>query len=249
VIIPVRNDAAALACTLGYLCDLPGMETVEMIVVAAGDRYSIESAVAGRAQLLWPSGSSRAMLMNAGAAAARGAVLFFLHADSFPPPQVFSLITRALGDPRVVGGAFEHRFIESVWSLRVISWINRQRYRLTHNYYGDQGIFVRATIFRRLGGYRELRLMEDIDFTQRLKRVGQTLEIRQPLRTSGRRFLARGPWRTFLFIVWLLLLHMLGFDTQRYAERWRGPADRPPGSPRPHHHLDATMHPPREGGS
>jgi hypothetical protein len=54
--------------------------------------------------------------------------------------------------------------------------------------------------------------------------------IRAPLRTSARRFIARGPWRTFSFIVWLLLLYTLGRDTQRYAERWGGPEDRSPGS-------------------
>ena len=75
--------------------------------------------------------------------------------------------------------------------------------------------------------------MEDLDFSQRLKRVGRPVLIPVPLLTSGRRFLARGPWRTFFFIVWLLFLHTLRIDTQGYAERWRGPADQSPGSPWP----------------
>jgi rSAM/selenodomain-associated transferase 2 len=234
VIIPVRSDAEALARTLDHLSRLPGRETAEVIVAAAGDRGVTEQAVAGRAYLLWPDGSTRAMLMNVGAARARAAVLLFLHADSFPPTQAFELIKRALSDALVVGGAFEHLFAEPVWSLRAITCINRIRYRLTHNYYGDQGIFVRTAVFRQMDGYRPLQLMEDVDFTRRLKRIGQTVLIRAALRTSGRRFVARGPWRTFLFIIWLLLLYSLGFDTQRYAERWRGPANRPPGSPWPH---------------
>ena len=92
---------------------------------------------------------------------------------------------------------------------------------------------MRASVFRELGGYKDLGLMEDRDFSQRLKRRGRSVLIRKPLLTSGRRFLARGPWRTFFFIVWLLALHTLGLDTQRYAERWRGPADRTPGTPWP----------------
>ena len=236
IIIPVRNDAEALARTLDHLGHLPGMDTAEVIVAAAGNRQSTDLVVAERAQLLWPDGSTRATLMNAGATRARAAVLFFLHADSFPPPQAFELIRQALADERVIGGAFEHLFAEPVWSLRAITWINRLRYRLTHNYYGDQGIFVRTAVFRQMGGYRQLELMEDLDFTQRLKRIGRTVLIREPLHTSGRRFLARGPWRTFLFIVWLLLLHTLRCDTQRYAEHWRGPANRPPGSPWPQRH-------------
>ena len=160
--------------------------------------------------------------MNSGAAEAQGEAFFFLHADSVPPPDALTRIEAALADPTVVGGAFEHRFAECAWSLRAINLINRVRYRLTHNWYGDQGIFVRAEVFNALGGYRNLRLMEDLDFSQRLKRRGRSILIRAPVVTSGRRFLARGPWRTFFFIVWLLALWTLGVDTERYAERWRG---------------------------
>lgn len=231
VVIPARNDAAALTRTLDYLQGLPEIGGAETIVAAAGDPDGTARAVAGRARLLLPSGSTRAHLMNAGAAVATGQTLFFLHADSFPPPDALALIARALADPRTVGGAFEHLFAEPTWSLHAITAINRVRYRLTRNYYGDQGIFVRASIFRALSGYRNLALLEDLDFTQRLKRCGQSVLIRTPLVTSGRRFLARGPWRTFFFIVWLLALHTLRLDTQRYAERWRGPADRTPGAP------------------
>ncbi|HET7875918.1 MAG TPA: glycosyltransferase family 2 protein [Methylomirabilota bacterium] len=238
LIMPVRNDAPALARTLDALLAGPAggrftAADVELIVAAAGDRPGTEEAVGGRARLLWPEGSTRAALMNAGAAVASGDVLFFVHADSTPPPDALELIRRALAGPKVVGGAFEHLFAEPVWSLRAITWINRIRYRLTRNYYGDQGIFVRAGVFRALGGYRPLAIMEDLDFSQRLKRAGRSVLIRVPLLTSGRRFLARGPWRTFFFIVWLLLLHTLHLDTQRYAERWRGPADLAPGSPWP----------------
>ncbi len=233
IVIPARNDADALRRTLDSLSGVPGIANAEVIVAAAGDRRGTERAVAGRARVIWPGGSTRAALMNAGAASARGEILFFLHADSLPPVNGLELIERALADPRAVGGAFEHLFTEPVLSLRLITHINRIRYRLTRNYYGDQGIFVRAGVFRELGGYRDLRLLEDLDFTQRLKRRGRSVLIRVPLSTSGRRFLARGPWRTFFFIVWLLALHTLRLDTQRYAERWRGPADCPPGMPWP----------------
>ncbi|MEK7204906.1 MAG: glycosyltransferase, partial [candidate division NC10 bacterium] len=128
VIIPVRNDAAALRRTLDYLCGLPGFGAVEVIVAASGDREGTDRAVSGRARLLWPDGSTRAALMNAGAAMARGPVLLFLHADSFPPVDAFELISQALSDTRAVGGAFEHLFAEPGWSLQAITWINRIRY-------------------------------------------------------------------------------------------------------------------------
>jgi rSAM/selenodomain-associated transferase 2 len=222
IVIPARNDAAALTQTLDALDGLRGRAGAEIIVAAAGDSVGTTRATGERVRLLWPGPSTRAALMNAGAAAAGGGVLFFVHADSVPPTDALVRIADALADPRVVGGAFEHCFAERAFSLRVINLVNRTRYRLTRNWYGDQGIFVRADVFRALGGYRELRLMEDVDFSQRLKRRGRSVLIHAPLVTSGRRFLARGPWRTFAFIVWLLALWTLGFDTERYAERWRG---------------------------
>lgn len=230
VIIPARNDAVALQHTLDQLEQLTGIGAVEILVAASGDRRSTEQAVAGRAQLLWPARSSRSALMNSAADVARGEILFFLHADSLPPSDALVRIHAVLQNPKILGGAFEHRFLETAWSLRAISWINRRRYRLTRNYYGDQGIFVRASVFRNLGGYRDIGLMEDLDLSQRLKRSGRTALIPTPLVTSGRRFIDRGPWCTFAFIVWLLFLHTLRLDTQRYAGRWQGPPDRVPGS-------------------
>ncbi|HEX4990329.1 MAG TPA: glycosyltransferase [Candidatus Binatia bacterium] len=219
IIIPARNDAQALRQTLDYLERLRGIEAAEIIVAAAGDTKATEDAVAGRAAILWPSRSTRAALMNAGAAAAVGDVFFFLHADSFPPLDALTEIQRVLRDNTILGGAFEHRFAEKVWSLRLISWLNRRRYFLTRNYYGDQGIFVRARIFRHMGGYRDL-FMEDLDFSQRLKRLGRMKVIPLPLITSGRRFLTWGPWRAFSFILWVLFLHSLRLNTQRYADHW-----------------------------
>ena len=231
IVIPVRNDAAALARTLDHLVAMEGVARAEIIVAASGDPEGTACAVGGRARLGWPHGSTRAALMNAGAAVARGDVLFFVHADSFPPWNALALIERALADPRAVGGAFEHLFAEPSVSLSLVTSINRVRYRLTRNYYGDQGIFARAAVFRELGGYKDLDLLEDLDFARRLRRRGRSVLIPEPLLTSGRRFLARGPWRTFFFIVWLLALHTLRLDTRRYAERWRGPADLTPGMP------------------
>jgi rSAM/selenodomain-associated transferase 2 len=219
IVIPARNDAEPLRLTLDHLQRLRSIERAEIIVAAASQREKTEDAVSGRAKILWPAKSTRAALMNAGAAIASGDVLFFLHADSFPALNALVEIERVLQNHRIVGGAFEHRFEETVWSLRLISWINRRRYFLTRNYYGDQGIFVRADTFRSLGGYREM-FMEDLDFSRRLKKTGRTKVISLPMITSGRRFLTWGPWRAFLFIVWVLLLYSLGLDTQRYAGYW-----------------------------
>ena len=78
IVVPCGNDLMALRSTLDWLEDLAGIATAEVTVVAAGDPE-------GTARLTWPGDSTRAALMNAGAAEARGGILFLLHADSFPP--------------------------------------------------------------------------------------------------------------------------------------------------------------------
>lgn len=231
IIIPCRNDAAALAATLDHLSRLRRIDAAEVIVAASGDEERTRQATAGRAQLLWPGGSTRAELLNTGAARARAPVLLFLHADSYPPVDAVDLIERALRDEAVLGGAFEHKFSERDWRLRLVCLINRLRYRVTRNYYGDQGQFVRTEVFRRLGGFPAVRLMEDLELSQRLKRIGRTVLIPVPTRTSGRRFLQRGPFRTLIHCGLLLTVRACGADVDRYAEFWRGPADAPPGSP------------------
>src|SRR5215813_6470580 len=123
IIIPSRCDAAALKRTVDALTAVAGIERAEVIVAAWGDQAGTDRAVAGRARLLWPGGSTRAALMNAGAGAANGDVFFFLHADSQPPRDALRLIDDALADSRVVGGAFEHLFLEPSVSLRLITYI------------------------------------------------------------------------------------------------------------------------------
>ncbi len=223
IVIPARDDAEALSRMLAHLGRLEGIEAVEIVVSASGDPAPIARAAGPGIRVLWPPGSTRSALMNAGAEGARGRVLLFLHADTLLPPRAVRSVLGALADPSVVGGAFAHRFTESHPGLALISWLNRIRYRLTRNYYGDQAIFVRADVFRSMGGYAAMALMEDLDFTRRLKRIGRTVVLPEPARTSGRRFLTRGCWRTLAFIGWLLFLFTIRVDTERYAERWRGP--------------------------
>lgn len=230
IVIPCRNDAVALRATLDGVSRLQRAQATEVIVAAAGDEARTRDAASGRARLVWPRGSTRAELLNAGAALARAPVLLFLHADSHLPSDAIALVERALRDPAVLSGAFEHSFSERNWRLRVVSAINRLRYRATHNYYGDQGQFVRTVVFRAIGGFPSVKMMEDLELSQCLKRLGRTALIRAPVQTSGRRFLQRGPWRTLVQCGLLLTVRACGLDVDKYAEFWRGSveAEEPP---------------------
>jgi glycosyltransferase involved in cell wall biosynthesis len=102
ILIPARNDAAALGRTLDHLAGVAGIEAAGIIVAAAGDPAGTARAGRGRARLLWPDDDTRAGLMNAAAAAAAGEVLFFVHADSAPPRDALRLMEAVFSDNRLV---------------------------------------------------------------------------------------------------------------------------------------------------
>jgi len=226
VIIPAMNEEAHLGATLAYLRQHAPHPSAEIIVAEGGSADATADVARRWATVMHGHDSTRAALMNAGARVARGDVLFFLHADSVPPPDFVTLIRTALADPHAVGGAFDHQFSEPVFGLWVVSTIDRIRFRLTKNYYGDQGIFVRRAVFNQMRGFADRAIFEDLEFSSRMKRFGRTVLIPRPVRTSGRRFLNGGITKTFLWIVWLLALYTLRRDTERYAESYRKDNDR-----------------------
>src|SRR5262249_10361806 len=160
IIVPCRNDAAALRRTLDCLAELEGFDDGEVLVAASGNPDGTTSAAAGRARVIWPGRSTRAALMNAGAKEARGNAVFFVHAPSVSSRPVPALVLpRApLSDRGVGGGASNHQSTAPRLTPPIISGTTRGGFPLPRRYYGDQGIFVRAPVFRRIGGYRDLAL-------------------------------------------------------------------------------------------
>lgn len=225
VVIPARNEADTLDETLEHLSACTPAGAGEVVVAVGGSTDGTAAVAAARAaRLVLGDDPSRAGLLNAGAGAARGATLLFLHADTLPPPDYCAAIEATLADPAVVGGAFDLEFRERAWQLAAISRLNRLRCRLTGNFYGDQGIFVRRTVFERIGGFPRRLLFEDLLFSQAMRRRGRTVLLRgHRVRSSGRRLVGRGWTRAVALIAWLLALHALGRDTEPYAARYHAP--------------------------
>ena len=224
VVIPARNEAPTLGETLAVLRACTPRDAGEVIVAVGGSTDNTAAVAARGAYVVHGADATRAGLLNAGAHAAQGSVLLFLHADTLPPADYVTAIGSALTDPLVVGGAFDFEFRERGWQLATISAINRLRCRLTRNFYGDQGIFVRRAVFERLGGFPRRQLFEDLVFSQAMRRAGRTVFLRgRRVRTSGRRLLAPDWRRSVGLITWLLALHTLGRDTDAYASRYHAP--------------------------
>lgn len=218
IVVPALNEGANLGRTLGAL--VAGEPGAEIIVVDGGSEDDSAAVVARTPAVRFlPSGRGRARQMNAGARVAKGDVLLFLHADTLPPPGAGAAILEALADPAVVGGRFDVRLDSRRPLLALVAFMMNGRSRLTGIATGDQGIFVRRAVFEALGGYADIPLMEDVEFTRRLKRRGRVVPLRLRVTTSARKWEREGILRTIGLMWTLRLLYALGVAPGR-LHRW-----------------------------
>lgn len=216
IVLPILNEEAHVAGCLGALRPLRD-QNCELIVVDGGSRdrsVALAEPLADRV-VVGPKG--RAAQMNAGARQAGGDILWFLHADSRPPPEAAILIRAALAKPGRCWGRFDVRLSGHQPLLRVVESSMNLRSRLTGIATGDQGIFVSRNLFEQIGGYPPVALMEDIALSRLLKRHGRPVCLHQRLRTSSRRWERDGIPRTILLMWWLRLAYFLGADPGKLA--------------------------------
>jgi rSAM/selenodomain-associated transferase 2 len=190
VIVPVLDEERVIE---ERLAELAALSVHEVIVADGGSRDGTRAAVARHPAARWVSAPrGRAVQMNAGAAVATGDVLVFLHADVALPKDALAHIEGALRDARVVGGAFRTWTVaDRPTRLGPLLHLADLRSRYSSLPYGDQAPFVRAEVFRGLGGFPELPLMEDLAMSRLLRKAGRLRVVRARVRVSGRRFIER----------------------------------------------------------
>ncbi len=193
IIIPVANEAAALP---GCLARVSGVLNEVIVVDAASEDETPALAAAAGCCLISHPQPHRAQQMNAGAAQARGRILLFLHADTLLPNDALTPVIAALDRRGALGGAFSRRYQSRSLVLALTSRLATLRNRLWGWHLGDQAIFVRRDVFEQLGGYRDLPIFEDLDFSRRLGALGKTVTLTPPVSSSARRFAENGPLRT-----------------------------------------------------
>ena len=186
VVIPVFNDAEQLARTLSTCT----FEDVEVIVAATeADRDALASLRPSWPAVRWiESPRGRARQMNAGAAAASGRWLLFLHADTRLPPDWRDAIAAADGDPHVSIGCFRFALDSPSVAARIIEAGVRVRVRVASLPYGDQALFVRRADFLASGGYADLPIMEDVELVRRFTARGRLYRAQKPALTSARKW-------------------------------------------------------------
>ncbi len=218
VIIPTLNEGKTIESTLSRLTSQQG---VEIIVVDGGSTDdTVEKAQALGAQVISAT-PGRASQMNAGARVAHGEILLFLHGDTLLPEDFLEEISAVLAQPGVAGGAFLLAIDALPWRYRLVECFTNYRARFLGRPYGDQALFLSAGLFRKLGGYKEMELLEDLDLIKRLKKKGRIRIAAQAVQTSARRWQRLGVFKTTLLNQLILLGYFLGLSPARLAAWYR----------------------------
>ena len=220
IIMPVLNEASGISATLTALQALRAAGH-ELIVVDGGSVDATALLASVDADQVINSARGRARQMNAGAAAANGEALLFLHADTRLPEQADSLIRNALQNR--LWGRFDVEISGRPALLRVVAGMMNQRSRLTGIATGDQAMFMTRAAFDAAGGCPDQPLMEDIELSKRLKRLGPPVCLRQRVITSGRRWERHGVWRTILLMWRLRFDYWRGVPVEQLAARYQAP--------------------------
>jgi rSAM/selenodomain-associated transferase 2/rSAM/selenodomain-associated transferase 1 len=214
VVIPTLNEEVNLPKTLQSVGKIPNCE---VIVADGGSQDRTVSIAEEWGAKIVLSEPCRGGQMNAGAGLASADILLFLHADTILPENYAELIRHVLGNPLVPGGSFAVRFFPTTRPLNFKSKTISFRTIVLRKPYGDQALFVRASLFRLMGGYADIPLMEDVEFVNRLRKRGKLAFICEPVVTDSRRFESQGRIRATLMNKLTKMGFALGVSPERLA--------------------------------
>ena len=224
VIIPCWNDGTALRVTLAGLAALRGVD--EVVVADASESDECQSlATANGAKIVRCAAPNRGAQLNAGARLASGDIFLFNHADTCLTQEHLDALHAATKEhPHMAGGAFHRKFDERHLRVTYLEKVARFLAKRGGTLYGDQSIFVRREVFERLGGFAEIPLMEDIEFSGRLQRTARMVVLDPPIGTSPRHHARRGAIRTSIRNGLMIALYRLGFPPEKlHAWYYRKP--------------------------
>ena len=221
IVVPALDEEAGIGASLARLQPLRA-QGVEVIVVDGGSRDTTREIARPLADRVLESPRGRAVQMNAGARASRGAILLFLHADTILPEAAVELVAVGLEASGRAWGRFDVRISGRDPLLPMVAFFMNARSRLSAIATGDQAIFVRRETFEAVGGFPEIALMEDVALSRALKRRSRPLCLRERVVTSGRRWESRGTLRTIVLMWRLRLAYALGADPGTLSRKYEG---------------------------
>ena len=216
IVMPVLNEAAGIVAALEALAPLRA-RGAEVIVVDGGSRDGTPDLARPLADRVLTAPRGRALQLNAGATAATGDAVLFLHADTRLPDDADALVFAALKNMRV-WGRFDVRFADG--ALPLVAASMNVRSRLSGIATGDQAMFMTRNAFSRAGGFPEIALMEDVALSACLKHLSRPACLRARVTTSPRRWRRHGTLRTVLTMWRLRLAFYFGADPNRLARAY-----------------------------
>lgn len=220
IIIPTLNEAEHIENTLSQLQALRQKQH-EIIVVDGGSNDNTVELARPLSDCIIQSKPGRAIQMNTGAEYATGDVYWFLHGDTLAPKNADRIIEQQLHTSDRHWGRFNVRLSGHQSIFRLIAWLMNLRSCITGIATGDQGIFINATAFKKLEGFKPIALMEDIEISKRLlTHYGRPVCITKKLQTSSRRWEQHGIIKTVLLMWRLRLAYFFGSTPDRLAKQY-----------------------------
>ena len=217
IIIPVANEACQIVDKLQALQRL--RDRCQLLLVDGGSEDGSAELADRLVDRVLAAPRGRARQMNYGAAQAQTEVLLFLHADTRLPDNAINRILQALADG-YQWGRFDVGFDSPQPIFKLIAFMMNQRSRLTGIATGDQALFMTRSAFQAVGGFPDIALMEDIEISARLKKLGKPCCLPEKVITSARRWLQHGVLKTIVLMWWLRLSYFFGADPDGLAARY-----------------------------
>ena len=218
IIVPVFNEALLIRPFLQHLRERA--PEAEIIVADGGSSDGTVDLATGFCDQLVRSEPNRAMQMNAGARAACGDILWFVHVDAELPLRCLDEIGRIMNDPNVVGGFFRIRLPQGL-VYRLTDSFAHYAGILLRMRCGDHGIFCRRTVFLDIGGFPRVPLMEDVGFVRQLHRHGRVTYSDKRILVSPRRYEAIGRVRLTLAYGFIAMLYIFGVPASLLASIYK----------------------------
>ena len=212
IIIPTLNEEGTLKETLAPIA--PCLDC-EIIVVDGGSKDGTIGIAHKYASVVLDSSPGRGIQQHTGACQAQGDLLLFLHADTLLPRGFKIMIERTLSEPKTVFGAFHLEHHPSTALLNLVGLMGNFRSLILKMPYGDQGLFMRRSDYFRVGGFKNLPIMEDVDLVRRLNKIGKFKLVKAKVRTSARRYDRNGIVYTTVRNWSLIIRYLLGQSPER----------------------------------
>lgn len=219
IVIPVLNEAANINRLLAHLIENETGENISEIIVVDGNsqdnttelvkEFSKNSTIAIR---LIQSERGRAKQMNAGANHSKSTILYFLHADSYPPQNFDNLIISEI-EKQQLAGCFKMRFDSNHWWLAIVGWATRFNWKICRG--GDQSLFITKALFNEIGGFdQRYTIYEDQILTNQLYKRKQFVVIQHWIVTSARLYEKKGVWNLQYHFLMIYLKKWLGASAE-----------------------------------